>query len=75
MTVPLSVSLNLLHLERNKNVQNSINLMFKFGLIPTTNKPTRITKDTVSSIDHKFYNKPFKTVILKTNISDHFLII
>ena len=26
--------------------------MFQFGLVPTRNKLTRITKDTVSAIDH-----------------------
>ena len=48
--------------------------MFQFGLVPTTNKPTRITKDTISAIDHitnSIINNEFKTV----DISDHFLII
>ena len=48
----LSVSLNLLHLERNEEVQNSINLMFQFGLKLKTIKPTRITKGTVFAVDH-----------------------
>ena len=39
-------NVNLLHFEQNKKVQNFINLMFQFGLIPTTNKPRRIRKDT-----------------------------
>ena len=26
--------------------------MFQFRLVPTTNKPTRITKDTISAVDH-----------------------
>ena len=32
--------------DSNVKVQNFINLMFQFGLIPTTNKPRRIRKDT-----------------------------
>ena len=48
--------------------------MFQFGLVPTTNKPTRITKDTISAIDHitnSIINSEFKTA----DISDHFSII
>ena len=48
--------------------------MFQFGLVPTTNKPTRITKDTISAIDHitnSIINNEFKTA----DISDHFSII
>lgn len=52
----LSVSLNLFHLERNEEVQNSINLMFQFGLKPKTIKPTRIAKDTVFAVDHTATN-------------------
>ena len=43
-------------------------------MVPTTNKPTRITKDTISAIDHitnSIINNEFKTV----DISDHFPII
>ena len=47
-------NINLLHFEQNKKVQNFINLMFQFGLVATTNKPTRITKDTISALDHRF---------------------
>ena len=47
--------------------------MFQFGLVPTTNKTTRITKDKISAIDHvanSITNNKFKTV----DISDHFAI-
>ena len=43
-------------------------------MVPTTNKPTRITKDTISAIDHitnSIINNEFKTA----DISDHFPII
>ena len=70
---------NLLHFEQNKKVQNFINLTFQFGLVPTTNKPTGITKDTISAIDHlvtdSIINNQFKTSILTADISDHFSIL
>ena len=72
-------NLNLLHFEENKKVQSFINLAFQFGLVPATNKPTRITKDTVSAIDHiitnSIINSEFKSAILTADISDHFPII
>ena len=34
-------NLNVLDFENNKKVQNIINLMFRYGMIPTINKPTR----------------------------------
>ena len=49
-------SINLHRFEQNKKFQNVINLMFQFGLVPTTNKPTRKTKDTIYAIDHIITN-------------------
>ena len=72
-------NINLLHFEQNKKVQNFINLMFRFGLVSTANKPTRIAKDTISAIDHiitnSIINNEFKAAILRADISDHFPII
>ena len=45
--------MNLLHFEQNKKVQDFINLMFQSGFVPTTNKLTRIKKDTISAIEHQ----------------------
>ena len=45
--------INLLHFEQNKKVQDFINLMFQSGFVPTTNKLTRIKKDTISAIEHQ----------------------
>ena len=47
--------INLLHFQQNK-VQNFIDLIFQLGLVPTTNKPTIIKKDTTSAIDHMIKN-------------------
>ena len=72
-------NINVLDFEQNKKVQNFINLMFQFGLVPTINKPTRVTNKTISAVDHiitnSIYNNEFKTGIVKTDISDHFPII
>ena len=50
--------------------------MFYFGIIPTINKPTRVTRQTASKIDHIITNSimptGFKSRIIKTDISDHF---
>ena len=71
------LNINLLYLEHNKKFQNFIKLMFQFGLLPATNKPTRITKDTISTLYHMItntiINKKFQTAILTVDISDHFL--
>ena len=49
-------NINLLHFEQTKRAQNFINLMFEYGSITTTNKPTRTTKGSISVIDHLIRN-------------------
>ena len=48
--------------------------MIQSGLVPTTNKPTRITKDTSYVKDHVITNSTtnskFKTVTLTSDISN-----
>ena len=73
-------NMNLLDFDKNKRVQSFVNLMFRFGMIPTINKPTRVTRCTATAIDHVFTNTimdniEIKTAIVKTDISDHFPII
>ena len=67
-------NINVLEIEQNKKVQNFVNLMFQFGLVPTINKPTRVTNKTLSAIDHiiknSIYNNDFKTAIIRTAISE-----
>ena len=52
--------------------------MFRYGMIPTINKSTRVTANTATAIDHIITNviidADFKTGILKNCISDHFAI-
>ena len=49
-------NLNVLDFENNKNLQNFMNIMFRYGMIPTINKPTRITANTATAIDHIITN-------------------
>ena len=69
-------NINLLDFDTNKKVQNFVNLMFRFRTNPTINKPTRVTRQTASAIDHIITNSimhtGFKSRIIKTDISDHF---
>ena len=71
---------NVFDFNERKMVQSFVNLMFRHGLIPTVNKPTRVTKNTATAIDHiitnselkAIINAEFKTCIIKTDISDCF---
>ena len=58
--------------------QNFVNLMFRHGLIPTINKPTRVTRNKATAHDHiitsSVKNDDLKRDIVKTDISDHFSI-
>ena len=72
-------NINLLDFETNKKVQSFVNLMFEFSMIPTINKPTRVTKHTATAIDNIItnciINSDFKSAIVKMDLSDHFPII
>ena len=63
-------NINLLDFEANKKVQSFVSLMFEFSMIPTINKPTRVTKHTVTAIDNIItnciLNSDFKKAIVKT---------
>ena len=49
-------NLNVLDFENNKKVQNFMNLMFRYGMIPTINKPTLVTANTATAIDRNKTN-------------------
>ena len=72
-------NINVLDFNERKMVQNFVNLIFRHGLIPTINKPTRVIRNTATVIDHiitnSVINAKFKTGIIKTDISDHFPIL
>ena len=54
--------------------------MFRYNVIPLTNKPTRVTRHSANGIDHIITNSvtghnDFKSAIIKTDLSDHFPIV
>ena len=69
-------NINALDYEQNKKVQSFFNLMYRYNMIPTINKPTRVGKNSATAIDHIIANCivdcQFKTAILKTDVTDHF---
>ena len=71
-------NIGLFDFNEGKMVQHFVNLMFRHGFISTINKLTRVTRNTATAIDHNITNSiintEFKTVIVKTDISDHFLV-
>ena len=44
-------NLNLLDHESNKKVRDFLNIIYRNGMIPTINKPTRITRTTATALD------------------------
>ena len=49
-------NINILDFSESKMVESFMNLMFRHGVIPTVNKPTRITRNTATAIDHIITN-------------------
>ena len=68
--------LNLLDHESNKKVHDFLNIIYRNGMIPTINKPTRVTRTTATAIEHiltnSFADRNFQTAIFKSDVSDHF---
>ena len=56
-------NINLLDFEDSKKVQSFVNLMFRCGMVPVTNKPTHVTRYTATAIDHMFTNSIINTEI------------
>ena len=72
-------NMNVLDFENNKKVEKNLNQMFSHNMIPTINKLTRVTRNTATAIDHfitsTVADTQFKSGIIQTDLSDHFLII
>ena len=71
---------NFLDFGTNINVQDFLNLMFRYNMIPLTNKPTRVTRHSANTIDHIITNSvtsynDFQSAIIKTDLSDDFPIV
>ena len=74
------LNINVLDYESNKKVQYFLSSMFQYNMIPTINKPTRVTRNTATAINHIITNTVISGIqhrsgIIKTDISDHFPIV
>ena len=76
---PGDFNFNLLDHENCKKVQDFFYLLYQNNMIPTINKPTRVTRKTVTAIDsfltNKFVDRTFTSGIFKCDVSDHFSVI
>ena len=74
------LNINVLNYESNKKVQHFLRSLFQYNMIPTINKSTRVTRNTATAIDHIITKTVISGIqhrsgIIKTDISDHFLIV
>ena len=67
-------NMNLLDFEQNKKVENFLNIMFCHSMMSVINKPTHVTMNAATAIDHILINSvtttKFNTEIIKSDISD-----
>ena len=71
------LNINVLYQKSNKKVQHFLNSMFQYNMIPAINKPTRVTRNTATTIDHIITSTVIsgiqhRSCIIKTDISNHF---
>ena len=70
------INLNSLDYETKKSVKKFFNFSFKNSIFPIITRPTRVTRTTITSIDHILTNAILTNTvhsgILQTDISDHF---
>ena len=70
------LNINSLDYSTNSKVKNFIDLMFSKGILSVINKPTRVSKRSMTCIDHiytnSFINQELFTGIIKMDLSDHF---
>ena len=78
ITLVGNFNITVLDFETNEKVEKLLNQMFSHNMIPTINRPTRVTRNTATAIDHFITNTAvdteFKSEIIQTDLSDHFLI-
>ena len=69
-------NLNLIDYETNIKVKNYLNLLFQKSFTPVINKPTRVSRNNETIIDHintyHFLNNDVHSGIIRADISDHF---
>ena len=70
------INLTLTDYETNVKVKNYLNLLFQKNFIPVKNKPTRVSRNNATIIDHintnHFLNNDMHSGIITADISDHF---
>ena len=70
------INLNLIDYETNIKVINYLNLLFQKNFIPVINKPTRVSRNNATIIDHintnHFLNNYMHSGIITADISGHF---
>ena len=69
------LNINVLDYESSRTVQHFLSSMFQYNIMPTINKPTRITRNTATTVDHIITNTVIsgiqhRSVILNTDISN-----
>jgi Reverse transcriptase (RNA-dependent DNA polymerase)/Endonuclease/Exonuclease/phosphatase family len=72
------MNLDLLKYNECAQVTTYVDLLFSFGLLETVTRPTRYTVRSATLIDHvitNFHSNSYETVILTSNLSDHFPVI
>ena len=62
-----NINKNLLHFRQNTKVQKFVIILFGHSIIPIISKPTKVTKKTVTAIDHVFITSA-TTTKFKTGI-------
>ena len=50
------LNINVLDYESNKKVKHFLSSIFQYNMLPTSNKPARVTRNTGTAIDHVITN-------------------
>ena len=70
------LNLNSLDYASRTSIKNFLNLAFKNGIFPVINRPTRVTLESATAIDHTLRNtildQDLQNGIIKLDISDHY---
>ena len=70
------INLSLIDYKTNIKVKNYQKLLFQKNVIPVINKPTRVSRNNATIIDHintnHFLNNYLHSGIIRADISDHF---
>lgn len=70
------MNVNLLNYENSKSVQDYVDTLHGYGFHSCINRPTRLTRQSASIIDHIWSNDYTNNInpgILITDVTDHFL--